>query len=71
MDFTTQDFGLNNAIKQFQGIGFQRMAEIDSLTRFDKYVLKFFYEGITPLDDKPPTPRTAIDPRNGGSLSTA
>ncbi len=53
MDFTTPDFGLNKAIKQFQGIGFQKMAEIDSLTRFDKYVLKFFYEGITPLDDRP------------------
>ncbi|UIK01567.1 hypothetical protein LZK82_31020 (plasmid) [Rhizobium leguminosarum] len=49
INFTTPDFGLSDAIKQFQEIGYQQVAQIDSLTRFDRYVLDFFYEGITPV----------------------
>lgn len=48
MDFTTPDFGLNDAIKQFQDIGPDRVLKAVPLTAFDKYVLRFFYDGITP-----------------------
>lgn len=50
IDFTTPDFGLNAALRKFQDVGLQRMLEIQTLTGFDKYVLKFFYDGITPVD---------------------
>lgn len=50
MSFTRTDVGLNDAIGQFQDIGLQRMLEIEELTSFDKYVLRFFYDGITPDD---------------------
>jgi Asp-tRNA(Asn)/Glu-tRNA(Gln) amidotransferase C subunit len=49
IDFTAADFGLNDAIKRFQDIGYQRTSDISSLTSFDKYVLEFFYDGITPV----------------------
>ncbi|NTF49099.1 DEAD/DEAH box helicase [Rhizobium rhizogenes] len=48
IDFTKPEFGLNEAIKQFQDIGLERMLKIQSLSPFDRFVLKFFYDGITP-----------------------
>lgn len=50
IDFTNPDLSLHGAIDQFQTIGYQTISNIDTLTRFDKYVLKFFYDGITPLE---------------------
>lgn len=50
IDFTTPDFGLNAALRKFQEVGLQRMIEIQTLTVFDRYVLKLFYDGITPVD---------------------
>ncbi|NTJ45280.1 hypothetical protein G6L28_22175 [Agrobacterium larrymoorei] len=51
IDFTTANFGLNDAIQKFQDIGLERMLKIDSLTPFDRYVMKFFYDGITPIEN--------------------
>ncbi|PRA85916.1 hypothetical protein CQ054_10635 [Ochrobactrum sp. MYb29] len=50
IDFTTANLGLNDAVKKFQGIGLERMLKIESLTAFDRYVMKFFYDGITPVE---------------------
>ncbi|MHC2303334.1 hypothetical protein ACVJBD_007601 [Rhizobium mongolense] len=50
IDFTNPDLSLHGAIDLFQSIGYQTISEIDTLSRFDKYVLRFFYDGITPLD---------------------
>lgn len=50
IDFTTANFGLNDAIEKFQEIGLGRMLKIESLTAFDRYVMKFFYDGITPVE---------------------
>jgi len=50
MDFTRPDFGLNDAIKQFQEIGLDRVLKVVPLTAFDRYVLRFFYDGITPTE---------------------
>ncbi|WLF96468.1 hypothetical protein Q5698_12655 [Brucella intermedia] len=50
IDFTKENFGLNDAIEKFQEIGLERMLKIESLTVFDRYVMKFFYDGITPVE---------------------
>ncbi|WP_245872239.1 hypothetical protein [Brucella pituitosa] len=50
IDFTAENFGLNDAIEKFQEIGLERMLKIESLTAFDRYVMKFFYDGITPVE---------------------
>ncbi|MDH6235006.1 hypothetical protein M2281_005628 [Mesorhizobium soli] len=52
IDFTTANFGLNDAIEKFQEIGLERMLKIESLTTFDRYVMKFFYDGITPVEEE-------------------
>ncbi|MGV2122986.1 DEAD/DEAH box helicase [Agrobacterium vitis] len=52
IDFTTPDFRLTDAIRQFQDIGLDRMLSIDQLTAFDKYVLRFFFHGITPIEQR-------------------
>lgn len=52
VSFTTPDFALSDAIRQFQEIGLQRMLEIQTLSAFDRYVLKFFYDGITPVESE-------------------
>ncbi|MCZ7486060.1 DEAD/DEAH box helicase [Rhizobium rhizogenes] len=51
IDFTTANFGLSDAIQKFQEIGLERMLKIESLTIFDRYVMKFFYDGISPVEE--------------------
>jgi hypothetical protein len=52
MDFTSPNFGLSDAIRQFQDIRLDRMLKAIPLTAFDKYVLRFFYDGITPVEQQ-------------------
>lgn len=47
MNFNDPSLDLPTAIKAFQSIGLETISKIPSLSRFDVYVLKFFYEGIT------------------------
>lgn len=51
IDFTRPDLSLNDAIARFQGIGYQAMIKIETLSRFDKWILKLFYDGITPIEE--------------------
>jgi len=52
IDFTTANFGLSDAIQKFQEIGLERILKIGSLTIFDRYVMRFFYDGITPIEEE-------------------
>ncbi|MER8564526.1 DEAD/DEAH box helicase [Mesorhizobium sp. M0924] len=38
---------IRNAIAQFQDIGVDGVTSLDSLTAFDRYIIKYFFEGIT------------------------
>lgn len=48
INFEDPSSDLFSTIKNFQTIGYERFSKIDGLSAFDKYVLRFFFAGITP-----------------------
>jgi len=48
IDFNSPDLTLPVAIQYFQEMGEEEALKISSLSQFDKFVLRYFYAGITP-----------------------
>jgi hypothetical protein len=48
IDFTNPEFGLRESLEAFQAIGMEKVLAVSTLNAFDRYIVKFFYEGITP-----------------------
>lgn len=48
IDLADSELNIRDATAKFNAIGLERLFAIDSLSRFDKYILKHFVEGITP-----------------------
>ena len=55
MDFSQPDLDLRSALDSFRSKGLDAALEVQGLTAFDRYILKFFFNGITP-DDTSSTP---------------
>lgn len=55
IDFSQPDLDLRSALDSFRSKGLDAALEVQSLTAFDRYILKFFFDGITP-DDTSSTP---------------
>jgi hypothetical protein len=55
MDFLQPDLDLRSALDLFRSKGLDAALEVQGLTAFDRYILKFFFSGITP-DDTSSTP---------------
>lgn len=47
IDFLNGDLTIHSAINKFNEIGMERLLSLNFLDNFDKYILKYFYEGIT------------------------
>ncbi len=47
IDFTEPDFDLGSALESFQNLGLSSVLAVETLSSFDKYVIKFFFNGIT------------------------
>jgi hypothetical protein len=55
MDFAQPDLDLKSALDLFRSKGLDATLQVQGLTAFDRYILKFFFHGITP-DDTSSTP---------------
>jgi hypothetical protein len=47
INFEDKELTSKKVIEQFINIGKERICQIDTLDSFDKYVVKFFYDGIS------------------------
>lgn len=47
MNFYDKDLNIHNALDYFNKIGRDRILKIDTLIDFDKYIIDYFFEGIT------------------------
>lgn len=47
VDFSNEDLGLRDAINILQIIGLDKILNISTLTAFDRYVVNFFFDGIS------------------------
>ena len=47
INFLDENLDLHSAIKKLQELGQEQVAETAALDKFDKYILRFFYDGIT------------------------
>jgi len=52
INFEEENLSLHQTIEVFQEIGLENALTIDSLDQMDKYILSYFYEGITPLNQR-------------------
>lgn len=50
IDFLDPKMDLSAALERFNHLGLEAVLAIKSLGPFDRYVVKFFFDGITPLD---------------------
>ncbi|MFL9841171.1 DEAD/DEAH box helicase [Sphingomonas sp. ST-64] len=50
IDFSQPDLDLRSALDLFRSKGLDAALEVQGLTAFDRYILKFFFNGITPDD---------------------
>lgn len=48
IDFDRNELDLRGAINLFKKIGIEKILKIDTLSPFDRYVVKFFFDGISP-----------------------
>ena len=48
VDLAASNVNIRDIVEQFNAVGLERLLQIDSLSRFDKYILKHFVDGITP-----------------------
>jgi hypothetical protein len=48
VDFADPQIDLKRAIDSFQSLGLETVLGIETLSAFDRYIVKFFFEGITP-----------------------
>jgi hypothetical protein len=48
IDLASPEIDLKTAIGAFQSIGLETILQVTSLSAFDRWVVKFFYDGITP-----------------------
>lgn len=49
IDFTEQGFDLPAALRRFQRLGLSRVLDLKTLDKFDRYVVRYFFDGITPI----------------------
>ena len=54
IDFSSADFDLKSALHVFHQNGLEAALRVETLTAFDRYILRFFFQGITP-DEIPST----------------
>lgn len=47
ISFTNEEVTLKNIINKFQEVGLDRILSIESMDEFDKFVIEYFYDGIT------------------------
>jgi hypothetical protein len=47
IDFTNSEIDLRGALILFKSLGLDRFLRIETFTPFDRYVIKFFFDGIT------------------------
>ena len=52
IDFSQPDLALRSALDFFRSKGLNAAREVRDLTAFDRYILKFFFHGITPDDTR-------------------
>lgn len=52
LNFEDENMSLHQAIAAFQDIGLEKVLNIDDLDQMDKYILTYFYDGITPLNKR-------------------
>lgn len=54
IDFSDPKIGLAAALDSLRALGPQAVGAIESMSRFDRYVIRFFFDGITPDPPQPP-----------------
>lgn len=47
LDFENKGLSIHSAIEKFQHIGIEKIIALETFDTFDKYILEFFYDGIT------------------------
>jgi hypothetical protein len=52
INFENDHMGLLDAIHSFQKLGLHKLKENPLLNRFDRYILHYFYDGISPYDEE-------------------
>lgn len=55
IDFSPHDLDLRSALNMLRGRRLEAALKIDGLSAFDRYILKVFFDGITPEDTAPTT----------------
>lgn len=50
IDFSQADLDLRSALNHFRRNGLEAALRVETLTPFDRYILRFFFHGITPDD---------------------
>lgn len=55
INFTDPDLDLSGALQAFEKLGLPAILQVKTLSAFDRYVVKFFFDGITP-DGDPASP---------------
>ncbi|MFD6321174.1 DEAD/DEAH box helicase [Methylorubrum thiocyanatum] len=53
INFTSNDLGLRRALNIFRQMGLDEILRTDGLSQFDKYVIRFFFDGILPESTNP------------------
>ncbi len=48
IDFSNNETDLKSALHRFQSLGLERVLKVDGLSAFDRYVVRFFFDGISP-----------------------
>ncbi|MEY4695892.1 MAG: hypothetical protein RIT14_320, partial [Pseudomonadota bacterium] len=48
VDFSSSGLDLGSAISTFQSLGLDAILKVGTLTAFDRYVVRFFFDGISP-----------------------
>ena len=54
IDFSDPAIDLATALNSLRALGLREVSAIESMSRFDRYVLRFFFDGITPEPPPPP-----------------
>jgi len=47
INFENSELSLHQALEQFRKIGINTITDISTLDPFDKYIIRYFYDGIT------------------------
>jgi hypothetical protein len=55
INFTENDLDLRHALRILKSRGLDLILNVDTLSAFDKYVIRFFFDGVSPEDHAPTT----------------